>query len=715
MSEKFFILGIICMIFLCGVAFASDTENIPLASYSVGYYTNGLPMQSADVSQKATGISIDILKEIGVAHDIEFYFYPVSNASNMGFINTLDINIIYNNAMLTHNTFTRKTNPYYGLKLVLVASSNAKNFDLSEKIDIGILDYNTLDESLMNELIPNANIILYDNTILMQDAFLAGKLECFFTAQSVAQDFIFLYKDKNYQIYPVEITVPLTMYLSDNLPENTEELFNRFIQELDITKTTRIVIENTKTTANPVAFMSKTTSYDATDMLHHNILVACTVIILSGIAFFFYYRHICFIMFYDKLTGTLSEYKFNMMLAKALKKAKPNEYALITVDIDKFQHINENYGYDVGTHIIKEFSNYLKKQYPTGKLIARVHADEFYLLVKNRKNEEDFLYHSPFYAQAGAVSNYNHIYFSMGIFIIQDSTLSATSIIGNANFARTVGKQTHGDTRIIFTAEMEKERNLQTHILSTMEQALKDKEFHVYYQPKMQLQGKNTICGAEALVRWLPKNGSPIFPDQFIPLFEKNMYIIKLDLYVLEETCIFIKNHRKETENIVISVNLSTVSMLQSDLVTNIMNILEKHAINIHNIELEVTESAVVDNMDFIISQLNKFKELGFSVALDDFGSGISSLNQLKNLTLDVIKLDKEFLADSLNQSKGIVIIEQVIEMSKKLELTIVAEGVETKSDVDLLTKLNCDIAQGYFFAKPMPSRDFLSFIEKNQ
>lgn len=282
-------------------------------------------------------------------------------------------------------------------------------------------------------------------------------------------------------------------------------------------------------------------------------------------------------------------------------------------------------------------------------------------------------------------------------------------MIDNATFARNKGKDKVGNSVYFYDEAMEKERVVNNRVSSTMHEALTKEEFVLYYQPKFDLQKKKTI-GAEALVRWV-REGTLIPPNDFIPIFERNGFIEKLDYYVLTQVCRYIR--KQDNPNLpVISVNLSGMTLQQPNVVGQIIQILKEEEVTPAQIDLEVTESAFVDMGEEFTEKLDRFRQLGFTISMDDFGAGISSLNRLKEIPLDILKIDRAFIVGSLENEKGGAIIENVIRMAKQIGLETVAEGIETQEQLDYLRDQGCCVGQGYFYSRPLPEADFTAFYQ---
>lgn len=302
------------------------------------------------------------------------------------------------------------------------------------------------------------------------------------------------------------------------------------------------------------------------------------------------------------------------------------------------------------------------------------------------------------------------LHFSMGMYEICDRAYDITVMLDYANIARQQGKLRAGTSISVFTPQMQKETVNNNHFTSIMEQALEDEEFILHYQPKVNLQ-TGRLAGAEVLVRW-QRAAECMPPYHFIPLFEKNGFIEEMDYYVLSKSCVFLKQHPSLMQGRV-SVNLSGVTILQEQVVQNIVAILEKHQIMPTQLDLEITETAFVDSSS-MLEKIQELRRRGFTISMDDFGAGVSSLNRLKNIHVDTLKIDREFIIDAIENPRGNQILQRVIQMAEDLQLETVAEGIETLEQSTLLQNLGCQIGQGYYYARPMAEEEFIVYCQSH-
>ncbi|MDE6567888.1 MAG: EAL domain-containing protein, partial [Lachnospiraceae bacterium] len=299
---------------------------------------------------------------------------------------------------------------------------------------------------------------------------------------------------------------------------------------------------------------------------------------------------------------------------------------------------------------------------------------------------------------------------SYGVYMVEDRNMELRQMEDRAEMARKTAKN-NILTNILFYQEQIKDSLYNRKFIEeNMQSAITERQFQMYLQPKYSIN-QNTIIGAEALVRWVhPKRGM-IYPNQFIPIIEENGFVKKVDYYIWEEACRFIRKCLDAgIQPCPISVNVSRIHLRNNEeCIQKLSEMIEQHEIPKHLLELEITESA--DDQQ-ISQKALQLKAEGFTLLMDDFGSGYSSLNILLETPFDVIKLDKKFMENMMVSSKGRLILEQVVSMANKLELGLLAEGVETRDQIDLLHNIGCDQVQGYYYAKPMPAEEFFALLQ---
>ncbi len=418
----------------------------------------------------------------------------------------------------------------------------------------------------------------------------------------------------------------------------------------------------------------------------------------------------------DDLTSLLSVAAFKEKLSQILLNAKENEYEIIVFDIDHFRVINKYFGRAIGLEIIKSMGKTLQQAYlASDTYLSRLNAEEFIICkkvdegIKIDKLIDLFILPT---VQSILGKNYN-LSISAGLYRTAGIYEKAIDVIDYADLARLKGKKHYKTTINYFNDELREEILDTVEITFQMQRALKEKEFFVKYQAKVDFQTFE-IIGAEALVRWLPPSNVQIYPDRFIKVMETNGFILELDLYVFKEVCKFISDNSQKKQSVFpkIAVNFSPITMSEPQIVEVLEAILKRFNVSSSQIEIELTESAFVNHEKMILERINSLRKLGFTVAIDDFGTGISSLNRLSVMEVDVLKLDKSFLFANQGE-RGSIVVEEIILLAQRLGMKIVSEGVETKEQVENLRSLNCDIAQGYYFSRPISEIEFLDFLDK--
>ena len=392
------------------------------------------------------------------------------------------------------------------------------------------------------------------------------------------------------------------------------------------------------------------------------------------------------------------------------EKSKENQYLLV-LDINKFKMINKAYGYKTGDTILNGIGEELEKTLGKQSLICRYSNDYFAVLFEYAEDIRKIVNTLVKNIENLKIdSNVYNLSVNMGIYKLTDADTNISVAMDKAIIAHSASKGDVFDKFHIYDEKMEKELEKESKIEQEMYQALMNNEFKVYYQPKVYVQDEK-LYGAEALVRW-EHNGKMVPPSEFVPLFEKNKFILKLDAYVFEQVCSDMKKWKeKYGKEPVISVNVSREHFLDEHFLEKYMLIATKNGINTNKIDLEITESATVEAGIDIIEIMNKMKKLEFLISIDDFGTGYSSLSTLQDMPADILKIDKSFVDRIGKNEKNM--IDYILTMAKELKLTTIAEGVETKEQRDYLLEKECDIIQGYYYAKPMPEEEFEVYMEK--
>ena len=407
---------------------------------------------------------------------------------------------------------------------------------------------------------------------------------------------------------------------------------------------------------------------------------------------------------YDFLTGIYGQQKFYQATRELLDQRAGANFAFIHFDIDRFRIINTLYGSKEGDRLIHFVAGAIRKvmtAYGRGTY-GRLGGDVFGMCVPYEDGAA--IYHILEGIRAEIRKHSVHYYLETcaGIYLVDDPDMEVAAMHDNAEIAAAQCKGQYMVHDVLYTEEIGQKVLREQHIIDEMDAALAEQQFIVYFQPKYQLK-KMAPYGAEVLVRWKKPSGEIVLPNEFIPIFERNGFITKLDYYVWEKVCQFIDSELSQGRNPApISVNVSRVNLYNPDFMDSLIDLIHRYHIPPHYLNLELTESVFSEDAELIQRAVNYLHDAGFTILMDDFGSGYSSLNILKDVDLDVLKIDMKFFSKGNTAEKGAKIIEAVIRMAESLDMMVIAEGVEEKHQVDFLNDLGCDYIQGYYFGRPM-------------
>lgn len=421
---------------------------------------------------------------------------------------------------------------------------------------------------------------------------------------------------------------------------------------------------------------------------------------------------------YDTVTGLLHLDAFKEKVEEHLKQAELDiSYAMICTDISNFERVNNLYGFQKADQLLADTATLLTSCSKDVCLCCRSVADHFVALISYK--ELLFLKRllevlcSEFEERIGKLYADAYIQLGLGVYMISNRQEPVEKMVEYANVARKSLRLKKKSRIAIYDAKVYSQMQRVGRIERSMKDALENREFKAYLQPKYNLES-GRIVGAEALVRWIHKDGTMVYPDEFIPVFEKNGFIVNLDFYILGEICKMIQRRVQAKKSCVpISINQSRVLLQEKDYVSKVAGVLAHYNTPPRYIELELTERIFRDDLTELADMMDKLRTLGVRWSIDDFGTGYSSLNLLKELPVDIIKIDKSFLDETESSETSKIIIRKTVELTQELDKTVVCEGVETENQADYLRGIRCDMAQGYLYAKPMPMDEFENLMDK--
>ncbi len=401
---------------------------------------------------------------------------------------------------------------------------------------------------------------------------------------------------------------------------------------------------------------------------------------------------------------------------RIVKRIGAGKCAYVTIDIDNFKFVNNVMGYETGNEILMTISRVLKNNSKEKELSIRVGGDVFGMIMEENNPDKitDRIEKIFEDIKTTIFNNYTeraNINFSCGVYIIDSIEDTVKHSSDKAGIARKSVKNSYTKNIAFFDENMQEDLKNRAEIEEDMKKALENEDFLIYLQPKVNMiTGK--LYGAEALVRWQHKTKGLLAPAAFISIFEDNGFILDLDYYMFELVCKLKRRWKNEGKKFpIISVNMSRLHIYDKNFIYNLLDIAKKYEIPPEELELEVTENAFFEDSQMLLAFTDDLKRAGFKVSIDDFGSGFSSLNMLKDVNADVLKIDRAFLISmDKNEGKGKKILKNVISMARDLKIDIVTEGVENIGQIELLTNYGCEIAQGFYYAKPMTVEEYELF-----
>ncbi len=417
----------------------------------------------------------------------------------------------------------------------------------------------------------------------------------------------------------------------------------------------------------------------------------------------------------DRLTGVYSK-EFFFRRAEELLEANPKKpYYIIYADVDDFKLINIRYGNAAGDELLKYLAELCRKQAGKDGICGRLGGDTFAMLLSERPKRTQQQLGSAF-SREFRDAPVKGFQIRCGVYPVADRSISVSDMCDRAKMAEASIKHQYGVYYAVYDSSMMMRALREHQLVDGMEEGLEKKQFVLYLQPKHCTE-TGAVAGAEALVRWKHPELGNISPQEFIPLFERNGFIARLDDYMLGEACSVLNRWRGNgLLPVPISVNVSRLDFIVGDLPERIRRCVDANGIPHALIHLEVTESAYTDNPQKIISDISALRDMGFQIEMDDFGSGYSSLNMLSELPIDILKLDMRFIRSDNDRIAGNKrnILSYIVSLSKWLQLPTVAEGVETREEYEQLKAMGCDLIQGYYFARPMPANDFEAYMREH-
>ncbi|WP_373071487.1 EAL domain-containing protein [Sulfurimonas sp.] len=420
----------------------------------------------------------------------------------------------------------------------------------------------------------------------------------------------------------------------------------------------------------------------------------------------------------DSLSGLANRHSLDEYLKRQIADSAHDkkEFAFLFLDIDHFKTVNDELGHTIGDELLKSVSSKIKEAIPENDFVARVGGDEFVVILHQYDTLSELTkivenIQKSLSTQWVIKTHPVNITCSVGIAIYSKDGKDEVSLMQHASMAMYEAKKNGRACYHYFTEELNQKVKDTITLDKMMRQALKDKEYELYYQPKTDVK-TGEILGVEALIRWISPSKGMIPPNVFIPLAEENGFITELGDWVLEEGIKQQAAWKEKGIDIIVSINVATKQLLDRSFEYKLTKLLKDTKVDPSKIDIEVTEYLFLEENDNNLYTLNMIRENGLTISLDDFGTGYSSLSYLKKFPIDNIKIDKVFM-DDFNTKEGSIFVETIVKMGQTLNMNIIAEGIEQKEQVEYLKEIGCNCYQGYYCSKPLPVEEFEKFYKE--
>ncbi|HBH3820019.1 TPA: EAL domain-containing protein [Clostridioides difficile] len=471
---------------------------------------------------------------------------------------------------------------------------------------------------------------------------------------------------------------------------------------------------------NLIFSIPETVVFSNSEQIINRAIYAVLFIVLIFIAIIFYINYIkksnekeiLSLAYEDKVTYIGNQNKFYRECSKYLLDKPSLNYIIVYFDINNFKMINDTFGYEFGDNLLITIAKALKEELTEGEVYARLSSDYFAIFC-DYKNGRNKIIRKLDSIRNNIESNLSIVFeisLCVGIYFVEEGEVDIQKAVNKANMARSVAK-CKNINYAIYNEDVRNKLSEESMILDDIKIALVKNQFEVYYQPKFSLVNGEMI-GSEALIRWNHPEHGFISPAVFIPIAEKSKLILKIGRFVFERVCTDLSEWKKQGKKIVpVSVNLSRVELYQPDIVKFINKTIQMYNLSSDLIEIEITETVAINELNILKNILNELRKYGFSISMDDFGTGYSSISCLRDMPIDILKLDKSFLDGIEHDERSRNIAKSIVSLAKSLDLVVIIEGVESKEQAELMKQFGCDLVQGFYFARPMPAKNFLDLL----
>lgn len=715
----------------------SATTNVPLFTreeaefirnskpIEIGFMTNGYPYSYYNSNtKKCEGIVEDLMDQIVLMSRLKLKYIPIEEDSipiNLLKDGSYDIIAGLNRSEnYLEDSQLHVTNALLQSNAVVVHKKGVAYSNLNDLTVVVPTEYPFLADYVM-ECYSGCDVIYKDTTEECLDAVISGEADI-----TVQNSYVMSYLLQKPVYLQLTVLASESVSMSSCIVTNSNvnplliSVLNKTIDCLDSNTVQQITMNYT--VANP---------YESTfaDILYQYryalvLLAVIVVLVIIGVVVIVRYRMAKAIHAketqvlrrraeYDSMTGIYNSETFFEKVREAIKQDTKGKYDILCMDIDRFKFVNDLFGTEEGDKLLGFVAKNLEYHVSNrGGICGRLGGNSFVAYVPH----DDVMLKEIYQFSKTEMNKYPlemDLTLRFGVYCVDDKTLSVRAMTDRARLAMEQIKGSAFHHVGIYSAEQRMRLLKEQDIINDMHNAIKEEQFQVFIQPKYQLE-QGRMIGGEALVRWKHPVKGMISPGEFIPIFEKNGFITKIDEYVWDKTCQLICEWKKQGIEVVpISVNISRVNFYTTDLKEHFLKLIHTYGVTTEELELEVTESALAEDDETLYKQMHELQEAGFKILMDDFGSGYSSLNMLKEAPIDIIKMDLRFIQGQDPMGRSVDILRGIMSMSEAMQIPVIAEGVETEENVAMLKSIHCNMAQGYYFSRPLPCEEFEAMLNE--
>lgn len=685
---------------------------------NVVYSSNRTPLSYTNpATGQFSGVVADLFTIISDTTGLRFSYIPKENYTDMlGAVKDGSAQVIASvaNDYLWSSQNHLSTTSYFLRAPVAMISANRQT-------DSPVLAL--AEGSFLSEYIAGDNkdkkILYYDSVADCFEALANGDADITYSNTYIAE---YLLSDPRYELFSIITMTNYSDEISIGLSSSSDprlfSILDKVLQYTSNDEINELVLKNSLS-SHSVTWNDLLYQYPLQTMLLILFVFILVISVFSYILITKSRNHRKFekIMYLDDLTNIWNLNKFRLETEQILWDPGNRSYAFIYADINQFKTINDTFGFAEGDQLLRDFANILRDNIQEGECCARVSADQFVLMLRYEDWEQLTERTKAMDQQMNRIlveaNKTYRLIIIFGVYLTQDTdTQDVSQMLDLANYARRSAKITHKSLTIKYDENMRQDELNQRKLANVMHAALDHNEFIPYFQPKYNM-ADHTIIGSEALVRWIDSNKELKSPGSFIPFFEKNGFVVEIDLCIYTNVCRIIRSWIDRGIDVTpVSCNFSRLHFRNEDFPQTLCEIADRYQVPHEYLELEITESVVMENKERVLDYLNRLKKLNFLISIDDFGSGYSSLGMLQYLTVDVIKLDRSFLQEGIAKKRMRTIIQGIIKVIHGLNISIICEGVENKEQAEMLMEMGCHRAQGFYYARPMPLEEFEDLIK---